>query len=351
MKLAILSRWNTACGVSLHAELVGRMWVKNGHDLSVFAPNNIRAIGEDEDYVVRCFSDEGDHTKTFFHPEPFLAIDYEILVVERVEWVPLEQLKGIFPEIRKKAKIVYVVHERGLPTNPLFYDFSWDAIVCFDQRYKAQWLKRFDKDKTYIIPYPTGPLERGNKRRARKELNLPLDRNIVLSFGWAPELHIFPILSALQRLNETFPFIYLVLADPEYVEADLQPLKEYEFIELRHELAPMDRIYTYLHAADAYLIHKQKREVQKGEAVVPSSILMCMGALTPIVTSNTDFVWILGKELMKYTDTNELQRLLTKVFDNDDIVEKTLKASEQYVNEHSPVRIAEEFIELFSRLL
>jgi len=147
MKIAILSRWNTACGVSLHAELIGREWVKNGHNLTVFAPNNIRPIGEDEGYVVRCFSDEGDHTETFFNPEPFLDTDYEILVVERVEWVPLEPLKRIFSEMKKKARIVYVVHERRCPTNPLFYEFNWDNVVCFDQRYREEWVKRFDEDK------------------------------------------------------------------------------------------------------------------------------------------------------------------------------------------------------------
>ena len=30
MKIAILSRWNSACGVSLYAELISREWVKNG---------------------------------------------------------------------------------------------------------------------------------------------------------------------------------------------------------------------------------------------------------------------------------------------------------------------------------
>ncbi|MFQ5818886.1 MAG: hypothetical protein ACE5I5_02770 [Candidatus Heimdallarchaeota archaeon] len=98
MKIPILSRWNTACGMSLHAELIGREFVKNGHSLAVFAPNNIRPVGKYEDYINRCFSDEGDHTETFFHPEPFLDTDYEILVGERVEWVLLEPLKKIFPE-------------------------------------------------------------------------------------------------------------------------------------------------------------------------------------------------------------------------------------------------------------
>ena len=38
MKIAMMSRWNVPCGVSLHAELVGREWARMGHDLSVFAP-------------------------------------------------------------------------------------------------------------------------------------------------------------------------------------------------------------------------------------------------------------------------------------------------------------------------
>jgi hypothetical protein len=38
MKIAMMSRWNIPCGVSLHAELVGRAWVEMGHDLQVLAP-------------------------------------------------------------------------------------------------------------------------------------------------------------------------------------------------------------------------------------------------------------------------------------------------------------------------
>ena len=136
MKIGMLTRWNTACGVSVHAELIGREWVRMGHELKVFAPENIRPTNEDEDYVIRCYSDEGDHKKTFFHPEPFLKTDYGIFVIQRMEWTPLNHLKRIYPEIRKKAKIVYVVHERKLPKNPLFYDFYFHRIVCFDDRYK-----------------------------------------------------------------------------------------------------------------------------------------------------------------------------------------------------------------------
>jgi hypothetical protein len=348
MKIGMLSRWNTACGVSLHAELIGREWIKMGHSLTVFAPNNIRPVKEDEEYVIRCYSDEGDHKKTFFHPEPFGDIDYDILVAEMVEWVPLEPLRKIFPEIRKKAKTVYVVHERKLPTNPMFYDFEWDAIVCFDERYKRQW-SNFE-DKTHIIPYPAGYLRRRNKQEARKKLGLPPNVKIIFSYGWAPELHVFPILPSLQELSKQLSFVYLVLADPEYTTKEIEKLRNYEFIELRPELPPIDRIFTHLHASDIYLIHKQKEEVREGEAVVPSAILMCIGASTPIVTSDTEFVWFLDKEVIKYSNRAELERVIAGILTGEMDIGNTLKAAKEYAISHSPKIIANDFIKLFKRL-
>jgi len=59
MRIEMLSRWNTACRVSFHAELVGREWIKMGHKLTIFASKSIRPIGEDEEYVIRCSSIRG----------------------------------------------------------------------------------------------------------------------------------------------------------------------------------------------------------------------------------------------------------------------------------------------------
>ncbi len=218
--------------------------------------------------VLRCFSDEGDHTDTYFHSEPSLEKDYEILVVERVEWVPLEPLKRCFPQIKKKA-----------------------------------------------------------------------------------QLHIYPMLPALRRLNEKHPFVYLVLADPRYIAADIRPLKDAGFVELRYQLAPLERIYTYLYASDAYLIHKRVEEVRQGEAVVPSAILMCLGVSTPIITSATEFAWFLEKEVMRYSTRDELCKLLIQTFEGDKIVDETLKSAEEYAIKYSPQRVAGKFLRLFAGLL
>ncbi len=349
MNIAILSRWNSACGVSLHSEFIGREFVKKGHELTIFAPENVRPIDKDEDYVIRCCSDEGDHSKTFFHAKPFLENDYEIMVIQRLEWIPLEPLKRIFSAIRKKAKIIYVVHERKLPLNPLFYDFTFDTVICFDERYKKQWAKKH-KD-IYIIPYPVGYLQKGDKITARRELGMPEDKKIIFSYGWAPELHIFPILPSLKNIYEEHPFLFLVLADPKYTKADLKIFKEYQFVELRYELASTERIYKYLNASDIYLIHKEKSEVRQGEAVVPSAILMCLGAPTPVLTSDTEFVWFLDKEVIRYSNEDEFKNFIAKIFNKNKIVGETIKAAENYATSNSPSTIADEFIKLFNQLL
>jgi hypothetical protein len=153
-------------------------------------------------------------------------------------------------------------------------------------------------------------LRRGNKKDAKGKLGLPLNAKIIFSYGWAPELHVFPILPSLQKLSKQRSFIYLVLADPEYTIKEIEKLRNDAFIELRQELPPMDRIFTYLHASDICLLHKQKEEVREGEAVVPSAILMCIGALTPIVTSDTEFVWFLEEEIIKYSNPAELESVI-----------------------------------------
>jgi len=139
-----------------------------------------------------------------------LEKEYEVLVAERLEWVPLKPLKEIFPEVRRKAKTVYVIHERRPPENPLFYEFEWDAVVCFDERYERQWAPIF-REKLHVIPFPAGPLKRGDRLEARRKLGLHPEGRVVFSYGWAPELHVLPILPSMERLSEEFKFTYLVL--------------------------------------------------------------------------------------------------------------------------------------------
>jgi len=60
MKIGMMCLWNAANGPSIHAELVGRAWVKLGHQLRVFSatehPDARPTLQRDEDFVIRHFS-------------------------------------------------------------------------------------------------------------------------------------------------------------------------------------------------------------------------------------------------------------------------------------------------------
>ena len=63
MKIGMMCLWNAANGPSIHAELVGRAWLKLGHYLRVFSarkhPDARPTFQKDEDFVIKhCSVDE-----------------------------------------------------------------------------------------------------------------------------------------------------------------------------------------------------------------------------------------------------------------------------------------------------
>ena len=86
MKIALMGGWNMDSGAAFHTEMVGRSWVKAGHDVKVFSFvkenfHGTNIIGADEPYVTRCFT-TWSATPQKLDPHPFLACDYDIFVAE-----------------------------------------------------------------------------------------------------------------------------------------------------------------------------------------------------------------------------------------------------------------------------
>lgn len=347
MKIAMMSRWNIPCGVSLHAELVGRAWVDMGHDLRVLAPVELKGYqcDEDEPYVKRCYT-LGEHRNRpgfFFDPKPFLTLDCDVFVVQNLEILPMEELLKVYPFVRERAKTVFMVHEGKAPKDPIFYEFNWDAIVCFDERYQKFLKEIYREGKIKIIPYPCHPIMHGDKVEARRKLALPLDKKIVFNYGIGiyRHLHLLPI---LERLNQKYPLILLTLTHIQ----DWHDLFEavsgrYAFVELRKGDIPIKELYTYLHASDALLVHKDSAEA----IVVPSTAYLCLGSGCPILAYDTNFFEIFDREVVKYSG---LEEALVDVFEERGRVNETLRIAEQYVRKNSSYEIAKKFISLFESL-
>ena len=351
MKIGMMTRWNMPSGQSSHAEPVGRALLVMGHELKVFAAKGLdihMQSREDEPFVHRCFVQDvwgqRENSYYFFDPKPFLEEDYEIFVMEMANFMPMPEMLGIFPQIRRKAKTVLVVHETGLPSDPNWYKFAWDAIVCFDKRYKEFMSKAFPENKIVIIPFPCHPPLHGDQKEARLRLGLPLDKKIVFAYGFNilfTHVELFPV---VERLARDYPVSLVLLAhhDPTILES--KP----EFLILRNEMPLEGRLYTYLHACDAYVYYGR---ISVGVGV-SSCAATCLGAGRPVLAPGTcKYFELSGKEVIKYSDLQELEQRLRDVFNGAEYVKESLKSAEEYSARNSGTEIAKQFIELFNKIL
>jgi len=346
MKIAMMSPWDTACGASIHAELIGREWIKMGHELKVFAPIGEKLTNEDEPYVSRCYTRDREFIKGIMKqlsldPELFLKSDYDFFVVQNLETMPMNELLKSWSQIKAKAKTIQVIHEGYLPPYPEFYLFDPDAVICFDERYRKVLSKKFPREKIYTISYPCHPLDFGDRKEARRKLGLPLDKKIILTYGLVIWMRLFP-LSAIAELAQTCDLIYLVISAEGEKETLERAKKKYNFIEAKYSTLPLNELYAYLHAADALLLYTQSPNM-----VVSSTVYLCLGSGCPIVTSEGRYTEDLGGEVFKYRDFDELKEVLAEVFEGK---KPDQKAVEKFMAEKSAERVAQKFIELFESL-
>ncbi len=352
MKIGMMSLWNAANGASVHAELVGKAWMKAGHQLRVFSakehPDSRSIPKKKDDLVVRHFSVDQVTPVTrasWFDSHPLLEGDYEVFVAQNVERLPTRELLEIFPKIKEKAVTVQVVHEGRPPQDPLFYKFDWNAIVCFDERYRQYLVDFFPKEIIHIIPYPCHPLRLGDKVGARVKLGFQLNKKIIFSFGFRNK-ELIEVLPILEELTREQSLRYVILAYPgadNEILADT--IKGYDFVDLRESAVNTHELYTYLHASDVFLIHRESSLRYK--AVLSSTVALALGSGCPILYQDSNYVELHGNEVIKYLDFKDMKGKICALFET----EYDIQPVAAYLDRNNAVRVAETFLRLFKELL
>jgi glycosyltransferase involved in cell wall biosynthesis len=353
MKIALMGGWNMDSGAAFHTEMVGRSWVKAGHDVKVFSFvkenfHGTNIIGADEPYVTRCFT-TWSATPQKLDPHPFLACDYDIFVAEDHGMFPKDQLGKIFNRIRKKAKTIAVVHDGRLSEDPSYYQFKWDAIVSFDRRYIDFLQKGYEQKKLYEIPYPCYPATKGDKISARKKLGIPEERRIVFLFGPSAKTAI-DIMPAINKTGRKYPItVLLTTKDKPGIEKFTALRNEMKniMIEIREEAPDIGRLYDYLHAADVLFFGKKSAE----QAVVSSTVYQCLGSGCIVLARDSNYVETFKDAVLKYKNVEDVPVKLECVFNEDLIYKNTLKNAHRFVENNSAEIVAGRFIELFNKLL
>ncbi|RLF60523.1 MAG: glycosyltransferase family 1 protein [Thermoplasmata archaeon] len=342
MKIGIFSRWNATCGVAMHAELLGREFLKKGYELKVFAPRLQSANRwwhhkiirkKDEEFVIRCYDE--------LHPEKMeggwvdenkiLKENLDYLIVESYVSIPHKNVENLLMKIKKeKTKTIAVIHEGD--ENDIKYTTLeiFDRVVVFDKRYIKEVIPKFTHLAT-IIPYPCLPVRERKRKFAEDGITF-------FSFGRQPFREYADFISALESLYPSYDFIYKI------VRSDgLLPYSKPWLIQTRGRLGN-EEVYSLLHSSDIHLLPKGETK----KVVVSSTLFQCLGSLTPTVVPNTRHFETMKETgaIVIYEDVEDLKTKLKQVIDNEDIREGIIKSAKAYVMENSSEKIAEKFIEL-----
>ncbi len=353
--IALMSSWNAACGVSIHAELIGRGFINQGHNLMVFAPityeddHTYLWFNDDESFVKRNFSflRYGDKYKnekllSYLYLDPSMVDeDFDVFIVEKPTSIPLNKLLPLFDKIKKKAKTIAIFHEGILPENPYFYKFDWDSIIVFDERYKGLFSTVFPEDRIHIVPFPCYKPKQINKKKARNALNLNEDDNIIFTYG---RFYLLPeVLSQIKKTH--YKVIYLCMVRSIDKFNKLYKLsKRFPFFELRLSRYPVfsDEFHNFLFSSDAVIFYRRSALHNP----VSSSAHVCLGFLRPLICPDNEFFYTFSNEVIKYKDVDEIIVKIRDVLENGDKIDETLKAAKRYVEENSAKKIAKRILEL-----
>ena len=333
MKIGIFSRWNATCGVSLHAELIGREFIKKGHEIYVFAPYvqsaslwwHHRIIKEDEPFVIRCYEEMDPNFRGGkIDEEKILERDFDLFIVESYTSVPYKAVEALVKKL-DCTKIV-VIHEGS--GDDIRYDVNiFDHVVIFDERY-YEVVGR--SDKVRIIPYPCVPVKKGNRKFAEDILTF-------ISFGRQPVNEYEDYVKALDRLSEKYEFVYKVFRSDGLLPFERGWLKQ------ERKRIKSEELYDYLHSSDIHLLPKGKTD----KVVVSSTLFQCLGSLIPTVVPNTRHFETVDKDaVVIYTDVDDLVGKLVRLIEDEDFRRKVIEAAEKFVERNSAEKIAERFLEL-----
>lgn len=345
--IGIFSRWNATCGVSMHAELIGKEFIKMGHDLKIFASYVYSAnrwwhhkiIRSDEDFVIRCYDELHPETMSGgrIDEEKVLSEDIDYLVVESYVSLPYTELERLIAKIKRRIKIVVVIHE-GRREDIRYSNLRiFDAVVVFDERYVKEML--YDcRDIVRIIPYPCHPIKRGKRRFAEGKLTF-------FSFGRQPIGEYEDYVEVLDDLTLKYDFVYKVVRSDS-----LLPFNK-PWIQQEQKRLRSCELYEYLHSSDIHLLPKGKTRY----VVVSSTLFQCLASLTPTIAPNTRHFEALPlingvKPVVVYEDVDDLRKRIEMLVEDEEYRRNVIKAAEEYVKENRSDRIARRFIELFEEL-
>lgn len=353
-----MGRWNATCGVSLHAELLGRSLLKLGHEVLVYAPTIESASRdwhhrvlevEDEDWVYRVYCEVEENSKPnggWIDCGELLSRDYEVLIVEGYPRFPIVRFKEVAYKVKKKSLLVLVSHFGRVEDVKPYTSVEWDAIVVFDDRFTSEIMSPLGGEivkKTFEIPYPYAIVDVKGYRPGFSRGKL-----LFFSFGRQPEREYLDYIRALDTLRSNYEFYYWVIRSNS-----LLSIKRPYMVQWCRRPS-MLQVNSYIKGSDLHLIPKG----ETSNVVVSSTLAQTLSSATPTIVPDTrHFEKIPVNEsgvgpVVKYKkgDVRDLVGKIRLLIEDEKLRREVSRRALEYAVKNSGVEVAKKFLKLFKTL-
>ncbi len=344
--IGFISRWNATCGVSLHAELIGREFLRNGINIKVFAPYLESAnrwwhhisICSDEPYVIRCFSEispKGEDGR--IDRERILNERIDGLIVESWQSLPKDDVEKIVWELKKKGiPSVLIIHD-GFRKDITYKNMDmFKKVLIFHEGYKEILKGKVSEKKIEVVPYPYLPPVKRQRRFAEDGIIR------FLSFGRQPKQEYEDYIEVLKEIAESYPICYKVIRGDEVLPY------EYSWLEQEKRVLLLDEIYDILGSTDIHLIPKGDTKAK----VVSSTLAQTLGSLAIHVAPATAYFEDvnLGKDspLFLYKDRRHLKEGILRIIEEPIFRKRLQERARIHAEKNSVQKIALRILELIN---
>ena len=360
IKIAIMSRWNATCGISLHAEIIGRKFIDMKHEVIIFAPTLGSADTnwhhkhldiKDEVWVHRVY----EETEEYFYPyggkvdiNEILKWDFDIFIVESHVRFPIYEFKKVVNKIKRKAPILLVLHLGYIRDVEPFMEIKWDAITVFDRRFIDEILVVFGSDiikKVFEIPYPYVILNEVKPYRP----DFAKGKILFITYGRQPLMEYLDYIRALRKLSQKYDIVYWIIRSDGKT-----PFNE-EWIVEWNQRPDLKTIYSYVMGSEIHLLPKGETRA----VALSSTLSQVLFTGTPTIVPNTRYFELIPVDkngfgpVVKYTagNTIELYKKIVTLIENDHLRRRVSKEAKKYALKYSDEIIAKKYLDLIENLL
>lgn len=352
MKLLVISRWGATCGVSLHAELLVREFMRMGVEVTVLAPTVESACRDwhhklisqrDERWVIRGYV-EGDDLFSGKVLARDLVVngDHDAILIESYERMPLADLGELIRRVRGKKTVVAVVHNSRRDDASVLASLRLDAYVVFDDRWLREMFGPYGGivDRVLTIPYPAAtPPAVSAKVRAGEGGKLRF-----FSFGRQPVEEYRDFIAVLDRLSQRYDLEYRVVRSDGPL-----PVRK-PWLTQRQARLTLEEVYGELVEADIHLLPKG----DTSRIVLSSTVYQTIGSLVPIVTRWGRYVEDIPTDaygwgaIVKYRGLEDLRSKLVRLVEDPGMFLRVKELARRFAERHSPRLIAKMFLDVLS---